>query len=605
MAELWRAVCQSGRDKREGFWYVPAVATTRALALTTGAFYFVAGLICLAHSLDLAIPLVRLRAIQGISIVAIVTGLVLIVAGRHLPRWAYHALLTIGTGLITAKTMLGKGADTASIEAITYVLVIVDAAFFSSWAGMLAHMSLVLSGAIAALSYLDQTPAAIATFLGTFLCVGVSLAWLVRIADRADEDPLTSLSNRRVLDKELDTAIDRAAREEHAHLCVVIIDLDHYKRINDTMGHAAGDELLVKCTSRWRGLVPNPRLLCRYGGDEFALLLPGHSLGRATEMADRLRAEVPDGTTASAGVAMWSRGDTASLLLSRADVALYDAKSQGRNQTAVYGDPTHAARALEEAIQSNQLVMHYQPIVRLSDGQVVSREALVRWNHPSEGLIGPDSFVAMAERTGTIHQLGAWTLEQACTTAAAYDDGSRYSVNVSIIELRNPAYPTLVFDTLRRTRLAPARLIVEVTEAVYDHHDEQVSTSLRELRDLGVRIAIDDFGSGYSSLRWLAKFPLDILKIDGAFIEQISDSESDSTILEALISLGRALGVTVVAEHVETEQQSRVLRELGCECAQGYYFGRPQPHDPVQNVEPVIVRRPSAAPLAAECPMAS
>ncbi len=575
-SDRWRALGRSNQDNRRSLWYVPSVATTRALGLTTGTFYFVAGLICLAHSFDLDIPLIRLRAIQTISIVAVITGVVLLAAGRHVPRWMYHALLAVGTGLITAKTMLGKGADTAEIEAITYVLVMVAAAFFSSWAGMAAHTLLVCVSAIGALAFLDQTPAAIATFLGTFLCVGVVLAHLVRVADLADEDPLTSLSNRRVLDKELDSAIEVAARGRGA-LAVVVLDLDHYKRINDALGHAAGDQLLVDCARQWQRIAPNPRLLCRYGGDEFAFLLPGYSLAQAARLADDLRADLPGGTTASAGVATWERGDTASLLMSRADVALYHAKSNGRDQTTVYGDPGHATRALEDAIRGGQLVMHYQPIVRLADGHVVSHEALVRWNHPEKGLLGPQNFVAAAERTGTIHALGAWTLEQACRAAVASADAERFSVNVSVAELRNPAYPELVASVLARTRLSPERLIVEVTEAVYDNHDEQVSLSLRALRRIGVKIAIDDFGSGYSSLRWLSKFPVDILKVDGVFIDQMTNDGSNATILQALIALGRALGMTVVAERVETEQQARVLRDLGCECAQGFYFGRPAP----------------------------
>ncbi|MCC7125794.1 MAG: bifunctional diguanylate cyclase/phosphodiesterase [Acidobacteria bacterium] len=572
----WRSLGRSRHDDRRSLWYVPSVATTRALGLTTGTFYFVAGLICLAHSFDLDIPLIRLRAIQAISIVAVVTGVALLAAGRHVPRWMYHALLAVGTGLITAKTMLGHGADTAEIEAITYILVMVAAAFFSSWGGMAAHTLLVCGSAIGALAFLGQTPAAIATFIGTFLCVGVVLAHLVRIADLADEDPLTALSNRRVLDKELDRAIEVAARDRGA-LSVIVLDLDHYKRINDALGHAAGDQLLVDCARQWQRIAPNPRLLCRYGGDEFAFLLPGYSLAQAARLADELRAALPGGTTASAGVASWDHGDTASLLMSRADVALYHAKSNGRNQTTVYGDPSHATRALEDAIRNGQLVMHYQPIVRLADGRVVSQEALVRWNHPEKGLLGPQTFVAVAERTGTIHALGAWTLEQACLAAAAATDPIRFSVNVSVVELRNPSYAELVATVLARTQLPPQRLVVEVTEAVYDNHDEQVGMSLRALRQSGVKIAIDDFGTGYSSLRWLSKFPVDILKIDGVFIEQMTSDGSNATILQALIALGRALGMIVVAERVETEQQARILRDLGCECAQGFYFGRPAP----------------------------
>lgn len=577
----WRTNARPTQQGPDGFKHVPTVATRSILARVTGIFYFLGGAAVLSRVPDLSVTAPNRVLIVTIGVFAMAFGPIIVGFGKQFPRWAYHGLVGLVTTLITVIIVASDGTQSAETYALIYILVIIDAAFFFSWSGMLFHTLTVQIATALSLSHIGTRAGTIGVYLGIYLCISFTVAYLARVADRAEEDPLTSLTNRRGLARHLEICADVAARTGDA-LSVIIIDLDHFKSINDTLGHAAGDELLIACAKQWRQIVASMpggdvRLLCRYGGDEFALLLPGYTLGRTAELADRMRTSLPGGRTASIGVATWEHGDSGSMLMSRADVALYDAKTNGRDQTVVYGDPGHAARELEAAIADKQLVMHYQPVVRLSDGETISHEALVRWAHPNHGLVSPGAFVGRAERTGSIHSLGAWALDEALKTAAAQPVAGNVSVNVSVAELRNPGYPALVADTLNRHQMSGPQLTVEVPEAVFDHHDDQVGQTLVDLRALGVKVALDDFGSGYSSLRWLSKYPLDALKIDGEFVSQITDDMTEAPILEAVIALGHALGVTIIAEHVETQHQAEMLKRLGCEFAQGFYFGRPAP----------------------------
>ncbi|MCA1984437.1 putative bifunctional diguanylate cyclase/phosphodiesterase [Nocardioides nematodiphilus] len=554
--------------------HAPAVATMGTLGRASGLFYLIGGIAALLPAGDNVVTGGRLAAVDTIGALCALLGIALLATGRHWPRSSYHLLVAGGAVLITATTMLSKGSVAAGDSLIVYVLPIIAGAAFFSWRGAVAHTAIAVASALTATTYIGIDPMGIVIFVTGLICIGGWVAWLGRLADRVEEDPLTGLGNRRALIRRLEEAVDQTDRGT-APLAVIMFDLDHFKTINDTRGHAAGDELLVACSQRWRPIVPHEKLLFRYGGDEFAVLLPGASLGEATELAEQLRAGLPNDATASIGVAAWQPGDSSSMLLGRADVALYEAKAGGRDQTAVYGDPGHSARELETALRAGEFVLHYQPIVALEDGTVRGHEALVRWQHPTRGLLGPSEFVALAERTGTIHALGAWTLDQACRTVAAGDKA--IAVNVSIPELRNPSFVDFVHRRITTYGLQPRRLIIEVTEGVYDEDDQQVVVSLTRLRELGVRVALDDFGSGWSSLRWLTTFPVDIIKIDGSFVHAIDEPGTNLEVLNAVIKLGKALGLNVVGEQVETARQAQVLRELGCDRAQGYFFGRPSP----------------------------
>jgi diguanylate cyclase (GGDEF)-like protein len=546
------------------------------VALTTGAMY-VLGAACVLLVVLIDPPAVHEAWLTFLPTVSLLTGVVSLVWGRGFPRWLFHVFVLGGNVLTTVVIIIGRGTDVVGATMPIYVFVILDAAFFFSVVGVAAHMAHVLVVTTVLLPQVGVPWQTVLTFNGVCIGVGIVVASICRAADAAEEDPLTRLANRRGLDRRLLEALDEA-RSDGTRLFLVLLDLDGFKQINDSHGHQRGDELLRMCASRWRRVLPRNAVMGRYGGDEFGLIVRGDTLGAAADLADRLREAVAPDVTASAGVAAWREGDSASMLMSRADVALYDAKAAGRNQTVVWGDPGRAASELESAIEHGELVLHYQPLVRLSDGGVVGIEALVRWQHPQRGLVPPGDFVPQAERTGAIRALGAWTLDQACRALTEITGTlAVVSVNVSVCELREAEYVDRVRATLWRYGLPGERLMLEVTEAVCDDEDPRVAATLHQLRALGVRIAIDDFGSGYSSLRWLDRLPLDVIKIDGTFIDGIKEGSLEAPILEAILVMARSLGLKVIAERVETEHQATVLASLGCEFAQGYLFGRPEP----------------------------
>jgi EAL domain-containing protein (putative c-di-GMP-specific phosphodiesterase class I) len=321
--------------------------------------------------------------------------------------------------------------------------------------------------------------------------------------------------------------------------------------------------------------------LARPGGDEFALVLPGCPVDRAAALADQLRTAVGPQITCSAGVAELGPRDSRAMLINRADALLYQAKAAGRNQTARPGIEHASPTEIQDALVNGHFDLHYQPIVALGGSSVDGEEALIRWIHPTRGVIAPSEFIPAAEQSGAIHALGLWVLRRACRHAVLAGTQRRISINASGVELRRPDYATIVLTVLRDTGLDPARLVIEVTESTFeaDHHD--VVTALRRLRANGVKIAIDDFGTGYSSLSRLQFLPVDILKIDRSFIATVTDSTTDSPILCGILALAHAMSLETVAEGVETAAQAESITRLGCTYSQGYFHGRPRPaHHP-------------------------
>ena len=554
-----------------------SLTTRRGLTRTTGIFYIAAGILILLACATEGVEGHRMRIVLALGVLACIGGPTLLSFGRALPRDIFHVLVVVGTAMNTAVIELIGGGPFSIAAGSLYLFSIVIIAFFFTWVGMAVQAAFLVVCAIVALSHVGVHGGPIVVMVGSLVVTGGVVAWLARIAHAVEEDPLTMLPNRRGLDWRLEEALEGSDKDFH-QLSLILLGIDQFKRVNAEQGHRGGDRILSQCAHQWRRHLANHQVLCRFGGDVFAVLLPGLGLGRAADLADELRHASPDLVTVSAGVATWIPGDSPSMLVSRADVALFEAKSMGRDQTVVYGDPKRGASELEAAIDAGEMVLHFQPIVRLSDGSAVSSESLVRWNHPRKGLVGPGEFVQQAEYTGAIHSLGAWTLDEACRVAAANPDAPglhTVAVNVSVPELRSPSYVPQLMQTLERHRLPPDRLTVEVTEAVFDGRDPQLVASLRQIRELGVRVSIDDFGSGYSSLRWIDSLPLDTMKIDAAFVWAIPEDSYDAPVLEAIIGLGKSLGKRIIAEGVETEHQAEVLRKLGCELAQGYLFGRP------------------------------
>ena len=425
-----------------------------------------------------------------------------------------------------------------------------------------------------------------------------SLAELSRLKEQlryqAYHDPLTNLANRSLFVERVDERLAQPAREKVP--VVLFLDLDDFKVVNDTLGHAAGDRLLSAAAERIRGCVRTDDLAARLGGDEFAILIEDEpDLSRALSVANRviesLRVSFPiEGheitVGGSIGIAA-AKGDVtrADEILRNADVAMYIAKANGKGRAAVFEPTMHAAIVARHALSAElskslgrgEFAVFYQPILDLATGALEGVEALVRWRHPTRGMILPDEFIPLAEENGTILPLGRFVLEEACRQVAAWRHlgpahGLTLSVNLSAAQLREPSFVDDIDRILEATGLTPAQLVLEMTETAMFHDTVTTIARLDEIRSRGVRIAVDDFGTGYSSLGYLRRFRVDILKIAREFVD---DDSAEWALADAIIALGRTLNLRVVAEGIEQPWQLERLRGLGCELGQGYHFARP------------------------------
>ncbi|MET0616410.1 MAG: EAL domain-containing protein, partial [Luteibacter sp.] len=416
----------------------------------------------------------------------------------------------------------------------------------------------------------------------------------------ACHDALTGLANRTALFGRIDAAIARAV-SGGSQSVLFYLDLDGFKKVNDTYGHQAGDELLVQFGRRLRAAVDQDDTVARIGGDEFAVLVEDRGGLDAEGIAAtilRLAGTPFDVLTTTAfvgtsvGIVPVDGRTLASGELARmADSALYEAKKR-RNRYIVYNDELDAALAhrrdveflLDDALVTGEgLSCHYQPIIRASDGKVIGLEALARWRHPRLGVVPPIQFIPVAEETGLIDRLGEWMLRTACARVAGVDD-LFIAVNVSAVQLRDDGFADMVMRVLRESGLAPARLELEITETAIVNADGAAVSLLKQLRRIGVRISLDDFGTGYSSLTLLKDLDVDKVKIDRSFVQMAPTAEDSAAIVRAVSNLGAALGLSVVAEGVETEQQRAFLCEAGCDELQGYLFSPGVPEDRIERV---------------------
>ncbi|MEO5699320.1 MAG: EAL domain-containing protein [Casimicrobiaceae bacterium] len=415
-----------------------------------------------------------------------------------------------------------------------------------------------------------------------------------RIAHMARHDALTSLPNRMLFREEMERVVAQAGRGEA--VAILCIDLDQFKEINDTLGHPAGDQLLVMVADRLRGCVRQSDIIARLGGDEFAVIQ--RAIGDLEEVANSARRIVAalgepyqiDGHEsvigASIGIAV-APGDStdADQLLRNADVALYRAKNDGR-RTYRFFEPSMDMRLqarhkleieLRRALQHDELVVYYQPVVDLRTGSVNGFEALVRWNHPERGIVLPGEFIPFAEEIGLIGAIGDWVLRHACADAARWPAQFRLAVNLSPAQFRQRTILTSLHGALAASGLDPRRLELEITETVLLQDNEATTLTLHALRELGARISLDDFGTGYSSLSYLTRFPFDKIKIDRSFVKDVGLRADCDAIVRAVVTLAASLGMATTAEGVETPRQRAHLRGEGCTEAQGFLFSVPLP----------------------------
>ncbi|MCA1983371.1 putative bifunctional diguanylate cyclase/phosphodiesterase [Nocardioides nematodiphilus] len=413
----------------------------------------------------------------------------------------------------------------------------------------------------------------------------------------AFHDPLTHLPNRRLFEDRLDHALARAERLPTRH-ALLMIDLDRFKLVNDSYGHPVGDSLLIKVAAQLRRTLRREDTCARIGGDEFAILLEDITdVAYAVDVAQRILATLAEGSTvdghevfvsASIGIATTDQASTRDALIAAADTAAYLAKEGGKGQHQVFTPETAAnprarlelERALRRALENGELEVYYQPLVDTVTREAIGAEALVRWNSP-DGLVEPARFIPLAEETGLIVPLGAWVLEEACRQAHEWTLARpelppiEIGVNLSAHQLSRATFVEEVDAVLRRTGLRPEQLCLEITETVIMRDTKASIATLQRLKELGVQLAIDDFGTGYSSLSYLKQFPVDVVKIDRAFLAGLGESAVDTEIVTAVIRLTAACGMTAVAEGVETEENRLLLEEMGCPMIQGYLISRP------------------------------
>lgn len=417
----------------------------------------------------------------------------------------------------------------------------------------------------------------------------------------AEHDYLTDLPNRLLLTDRITQAIS-AAKRRGSKLAILFFDIDHFKRVNDTLGHEVGDQLLKVLSKKLQMCIRASDTLSRQGGDEFVVLLPELTDDAVpAEIAQKILFSIKDPIsianhelfiTASIGIAVYpDDGDNVDVLTRHADAAMYHAKNSGRNNYQFFTKEMSARVAaqltmensLQKAIANNELLLFYQPKVSIKTGKIIGAEALIRWVHPQWGMMMPDRFIKIAEDSGLIRGIGHWVLREACTQNKKWQDSGLpeipIAINVSVVELHHAHFTQEVTKVLLQTGLQPYHLELEVTESVAIQSEVTVINDLNKLKEMGVRLSVDDFGTGYSSLSYLKLLPVNTIKIDKSFIRDIQVDANDAAIVTAIIKMSQSLGLTVIAEGVETQAQLEFLQSHDCDEMQGYLFSRPLPAD--------------------------
>ncbi|WP_298394975.1 EAL domain-containing protein [uncultured Azonexus sp.] len=449
----------------------------------------------------------------------------------------------------------------------------------------------------------------VSNYVATFTDIGERIEATQQLLHLAYHDPLTLLPNRLAFESQLELAI-RSCERDHKQVALMLIDLDHFKTVNDTLGHATGDELLKSVAARLRDCVRASDIVARLGGDEFVVVLPDiDSAMTVATLAGKVQHRLADHShqigvhslyaTPSIGISIYpGDGRDRETLLRNADVAMYHAKDRGRNNYQFYasrmneaaGERLQMENALRQALASitpehSPFSLHFQPQINVADGRVVGLEALARWHDPVLGQVPPDRFIRIAEDSGLMQPLGDWVFWETCRHIRRFRDagltGLRVAVNISAQQLRHEALPMLVRGVLACYELTPQDLELEITESTAMQNPDLTLSILNQFSDMGIVLAIDDFGTGYSSLAYLKHLPIHRLKLDRSFVKDIETDANDAAICSATVALGHNLGLELVAEGVETDVQREFLTRLGCDVLQGFFYSKPLPADQI------------------------
>lgn len=430
-----------------------------------------------------------------------------------------------------------------------------------------------------------------------------------RVSYLAHYDGLTNLPNRFLFSETLEHALQR----DGGRGAVMYMDLDNFKNINDTLGHSVGDQVLQACARRIENLLGKYDLAARFGGDEFAILIPASRMDMVDQLAWRIVNELARPMAldhhdvvvgASLGIACApTDGTSADALLRRADLALYAAKAQGCGRAlrfeAGMDDAAQARRAIEMdlrgALSKGELCLHYQPLVHVASGMISGYEALIRWNHPDRGLVMPNSFIPIAEETGMITAIGEWVIRQALSDAATWPDTISISINLSPTQMRSPSLVSTVVQALAQSGVAASRVCLEITESVLMQDSESNIETLHKLRSFGLQISLDDFGTGYSSLNYLRSFPFSKIKIDRCFVSEIDQRDDCQAIVRSVVSLAESLGMSTIAEGVEREEQAKLLSDEGCGELQGFLYSKAVPAADISDYFDALEQSKAAA----------
>nr|WP_286946189.1 EAL domain-containing protein [Pseudomonas sp. UBA6718] len=562
----------------------------------------------------------------GLALVAVLIGRRLNQCG--LVDASIRLVLFILTALVTISLWFSQGLYSGALLAYPGILIVAGMVaplrlFLGLLLSMLAAVAVLTYAALSGLQHFEPLPMGVGRMINvsSILLMCAAAVWLLasdlrktllrlqqeiaRVKDSeasfthlAQHDALTNLPNRLLLRDRVDQAIGHARRDGR-QVALLFLDLDNFKTINDSLGHAAGDELLQEVARRLRETLSDIDTVSRQGGDEFLVALADvDDLAVVSSLAGRMQRRLAQPftlkgmqlvTSISIGIALFPRdGEDFDTLLRHADMAMYQAKSAGRNAYCFFDERMNADNRerlaleldLRQALSRDEFVLHYQPIVDLRSGRLLAAEALLRWRHPEFGMLGPDRFIGAAERSGLIVEIGEWVLGEACRQAILRQAGGlpRFvmSVNLSAVQFRRGNLGNLgevVQAALTRYGLSPSGLELELTESILLQDCEQ----LHQLKELGVMLSIDDFGTGYSNLAYLQRFQLDKLKIDQSFVRGLGDNPQNQAIVTAIVQMARSLGLHTVAEGIEDEATRQLLVELGCDQGQGYLFARPLP----------------------------